>query len=182
LAGFERAAVDRLAPDETFGRKTGGKGSPMSAIISVIALVVSAASLVISAATFANNFLIKTDDLKLMVTNGPQIGGNRQGLTVTSTDMSMTFINMGNRPFSIKSPNLSVEETDEAGKLLHSGQIGQFQVQPFIIKAGEILTKEVSIHDSPLTFKPTETSGRETIKAARWFLACHSRWLNICKH
>jgi hypothetical protein len=142
----------------------------MSVTISVIALVFSAASLLISGATFANNVLVKVDDLKLMVTNGPQMGGTRQGLTVTTTDTLMTFINMGNRPIAITSLNLLVEETDGVGKLLHSGQIGwQFQVQPFIIKAGEILTKEVSISDNPLTFKPAETSGSETIKLRAGF-------------
>ena len=35
-------------------------------------------------------------------------------------------------------------------------------MQPFIVKAGEIATKEVSTSDSPLTFRPTDRS--ETVK------------------
>lgn len=146
-----RSAKD-AAREGARSARTANRIALAAVFVAVIALLVSIGSV-----------LIQVDDLKLMVTNKPLMGGNHQEITV-STGTLMTFINMGKRPISITSVDFFLLETDETGKPLHSDQVKQFQVQPFIVKAGEIITKGLSTSDSPMTFKPTVATGSETIK------------------
>ena len=137
--------------------------------MNIASMIFSLISLLLALAAFTNEFFIQVDDLKLMVTNKPLMGGNHQQVTV-STGTSMTFINMGKRPISITSVDFFLVETDETGTPLHSDQVKQFQVQPSVVKEHETITKEISTSDSPMTFRPMATTGSETIKLEAHFV------------
>ena len=151
----EQIEIGRSAKDAA---REGARSARTANRIALAALFVAVMALLVS----IGSVLIQVDDLKLMITNKPLMGGNHQEVTV-STGTLMTFINMGKRPISITSVGFFLVETDQTGKPLHSDQVKQIQVQPFIVKAGEIITKELRTSDSPLTFKPTATTGSETI-------------------
>jgi hypothetical protein len=102
-----------------------------------------------SAAAFAFS-VIRVDDLKLMVPNWPTMSGSRQSVTITSPHF-MAFLNMGNRPIAVTGVDFFVEGTDAAG----SAPVKELQIQPFIVDAGKILTKELSPDDT-VTFNPAE--------------------------
>jgi hypothetical protein len=134
-----------------------------SLTVSVASLLVSSLALLISAGTFAANVLIHVDDLKLMVTEAPSITGNREEVTI-HTGSLMTFLNMGRRPISITSIDLIVDEIDDTGKPLSARTVAKFEVQPFIVDAGKIVTKGMSTSPSILTIKPSNANGGETMK------------------
>jgi hypothetical protein len=139
-------------------------------MVAMISLVFSALALLVSVATFATNVLIRIDDLELMIADGPSMSGSRQEVTITVGSPLMTFLNMGNRPISVTSIELLVDETDKAGKPLDRHSALVVPVEPFIIKAGEIATKEVKAPAGTVAIKPGETTGNVKLLASFWLV------------
>jgi hypothetical protein len=120
-------------------------GWTRSDILAVLALLGSAAA-------FTLSILIRVDDLKLMVADWPSMNGTRQKVTITTPQL-MAFLNMGNQPIAVTRIDLFVDDTDVAGK---SFLIKQFQIKPFIVDGGKILTKELGTSDNTVVFNPSE--------------------------
>ena len=52
--------------------------------MNIASMIFSLISLLLALAAFTNEFFIQVDDLKLMVTNKPLMGGNHQQVTVST--------------------------------------------------------------------------------------------------
>jgi hypothetical protein len=128
----------------------------------LVPTLVSVLALLVSIATFIVNVLIRVDDLKLlMVPNWPTMTGNRQQVTITSSPQ-LAFLNMGNRPIAVAGIDFFVDGVD----------VKEVQIQPFIVDAGKVLTKELSPADGTVTFNPAEKlklSENQTIKLGARF-------------
>lgn len=135
-------------------------------------VTMSALALVISAVTFYVNLVRTKDDLRVVVEGTPEFLLDYEHLKFEiMTNLTMTFINVGNRPVAILGVTLFLDQSPNAE--LHQQSCereeGTATTRPYdlkavIVKAGEIVSVSTKLHDQLLGTKDEE----RTIQIQDW--------------